>query len=799
MDCKLNNKKGFTLPEVLVALGIVTVLLGLAMLAAVQYGGNLKQHEMDTNARQMFIAAQNRMTSAEATGELKKFEANNPDKLGELMTKRPSDMDETDVAGIDAGEYYYITYNPGDSDTLEESILKYMLPFGAINDSLRTKGSYIIEYNIKNAFIYSVFYTESENGLSYNNVIDLNAAGGRANTRDGGEIRSEYQIEGQKTVVGYYGGTSAVNIEGNTVAAPMIKIKNGDILTVEIIDTNYFQIPEGGTDTLLTKVNLSIKGSESAKERSIELLLNDDAIAPTKAPGQPAWWSVEKINMSIDGKNTACLKYTLKLDNISIPEGHFAYILPEMIPGEDITITAESTSKTSSLGNNREKAIVNSLFKHVSIDKNDPAREAAVAEVSCTRHLQNLDSKVSGLPIALDKNNSERPIKYLVKGVRQTGDIDWNEFKAACPSGDIRAYGTTGVPSILLADDSYYGINNKWILSYVGNNHFIKNVRMQPLNASDNAGIFKMVGETQRLAISDLNLENISITASGTGDSGALIGAISAKGSVSLSEIKINGLNFTVSGAGDIGGLIGQISCAADAPQTAIAEVLITGIDIVVATNAHIGGAIGNIAGASKVSIKGCATADFDMTVGSAGACGGIIGMVSGVAEVQVAESYSAGNTSEGIYSSIKYNLTSNIDAAGGIVGAIENPAADASFDNCYSTCSVSGIEAGGFVGSDNSGNTSYTDCYSTGLVKGSGFQGAFAGKMSGGMIQNVYLLAGINDDISDVGEGDYIGEEEGETIQAKTWSEMASEGSSNTETHPYDNALTGQYPFRSV
>lgn len=835
---KLNNRKGFTLPEMLVALGIAVILLGLGLLAAVQYGDDLKRLEMDVKARQMFLVAQNRMAAADATGELRKFVAANAgsaDKLGEGMIKRPSDMDASGVAGLDNGDYYYITYNPGDADTLAGSILKYMLPFGAINDALRTKGSYIIEYNINNAFIYGVFYTESESGLTYENVTELNAAGGRANTREGEKIRSEYRIGGQKAVVGYYGGTSAVNLEENTVATPVIKVENGDILKVEIFDPNYFHAPEEATSMLLTTVTLSIKGRESGQEEKMELLLDGDLFAPTKAVGQPEWWDVTNDSIMIDGENRECLKYTLQLDDISIPEGHFAAKFPEMIPGEDIAITAEVVSRTSSLGNSRDRVIVNSLFDQVVLDGTALDKEIAIAKIGCIRHLENLDPNVSGLPEALAPNDEERPITHIVRRAEQVRDLDWNAFPETCPSGDIRAHDT----SALLAADSYHGISNSMLLSYAGlgeNPVAIKNITIRPSGSGGHAGIFRAVEGLQKLTVSNLKLENINIAASatghaggligvvsgegqvevngvnatgltfnlGTGNSGGLIGAVTGKGSIGVSEVEINDLNFTNDDSGDIGGLIGHISCTAGAPRSEIRGVLLREMNTVVATNAHIGGLIGHITGASNVLIKECATAGFNMERISVGSSGGIIGRIAGNAAVQVKDSYSAGGVAKGAYAGVQ-----TMGEGGGIVGAIDASVGEVKFEQCYSTCSVKGIVAGGgFVGADHSAQTLYEDCYVAGFVEdpieGESIAGNFAGSMRGGTIRNVYFLAGIND-LDEIGTGYYTGykeneEEEADTIQAKTGEEMTYENSLSTETHPFALELSNQkYPFRPV
>ena len=64
---------------------------------------------------------------------------------------------------------------------------------------------------------------------------------------------------------------------------------------------------------------------------------------------------------------------------------------------------------------------------------------------------------------------------------------------------------------------------------------------------------------------------------------------------------------------------------------------------------------------------------------------------------------------------------------AGGLVGSF----AGEKIENSYSTCSVSGTTAGGFAGTAAVTNP-IANCYCTGLVSGSGTEGAFAGSLSG-------------------------------------------------------------------
>ena len=178
---KLHNENGFTLAETLVALAISIILLAITMVGILQYYKNMKLTEMDTTAKEIFIAAQNHLTQADASGELKRYRKDaldttetsvNEDALGTLIPSQPSDVPDGIAWPSTNKDYYYIKYNVNDSTVgnLEGSILQYMLPFGAIDETVRADGNYIIEYNVKTATVYGVFYAENDVNFSY---IDL--------------------------------------------------------------------------------------------------------------------------------------------------------------------------------------------------------------------------------------------------------------------------------------------------------------------------------------------------------------------------------------------------------------------------------------------------------------------------------------------------------------------------------------------------------------------------------------------------------------------------------------------------
>ena len=64
------NKRGFTMAEMLITVAIIAVLSGVIFIAVMRYRRGLAHLERDAVAKEIFIAAQNHLTLAESQGYL---------------------------------------------------------------------------------------------------------------------------------------------------------------------------------------------------------------------------------------------------------------------------------------------------------------------------------------------------------------------------------------------------------------------------------------------------------------------------------------------------------------------------------------------------------------------------------------------------------------------------------------------------------------------------------------------------------------------------------------------------------
>lgn len=212
---KMKGKQGFTLVEMLMVIGILTVLLAFAVPGVTSYTRRIRLMELDDSARSIFMAAQNRLVSLRSAGmsdlrfTSQKIEFENiPDSF------KPRDVDgnikEIDESSVD------MRYVTREEITSEPNIIALggdASNISSIEDSL-LMNDFIIEYEANTGFVFGVFYCEDD-GVLYELY---NSKGSKDMVRDDFEQRLK---DGGN--IGYYGGGEVV--ESLPVANPQQKPK----------------------------------------------------------------------------------------------------------------------------------------------------------------------------------------------------------------------------------------------------------------------------------------------------------------------------------------------------------------------------------------------------------------------------------------------------------------------------------------------------------------------------------------------------------------------------------------------
>ncbi len=716
------NRKGFTLAEVLIVVAIIVVLMGVGFIALMSHMRNMQKLEMDGQAKEIFVAAQNHLTMA---------------KSQDYLGLKESDGTFGTAEDANAGIYYFVvnenvfkTEESGyeaikyNSPNNEGGVLNQLLPFASVNEAARTGGSYIIRYQKDPAQILDVFYVSTTgryglaSGLSAeNDYTDAKLKGYIAGTSD--VNLKEYGAT--KAVVGYYGGGTAGVPTGEKLKTPGLEVINGDKLEVKVTDYN-------GTSNDGNELVLVIKsGTASLKIQLIGTGADSDANKGRVTPptGNSGTYAVVLDDVTKDGQHFANLMSTAAGSNIEIVA--IAY------NNKLITNIAESPTLET-----------NSLFASMN---------GSTVEIASIRHLLNLDSAISNLSAS-------------VTVAKQISDLVWDDGNGdATDNGcfldnthgadtQIYPFSSSGSPS---AEGSYMPVSAPSDLEYQGLDRTNHIIGITVTGGTGNAGLFSGLtgGKVSNLELVDFNV-------SAAGNVGALAGSASGTEitSVLVHNSKIGGAEpsdptadrpssgadkaFKIeSTAGAAGGLVGKMD--GGTVNTSAAAVYVV-------ANGDAGGLIGLASG--TVNVNSCYSGGHtenakyaalspagDTTVvnvqSDGGHAGGLIGHASGTLTV----SYS--------YSTASASSKGGSVGIGGLVGKTDNAA---TITNCYavglvtapadSTASISPFVVGS-LSSTSTGNYYLTGVSPMAVTPGEGVTAVSSGDTSSSLI----LLEGARSD----------------------------------------------------
>lgn len=632
---KQQRKKGFTLAETLIVVAIIAVLGALIVVGVIAYLRSLTKLEYDGYAKEIFIASQNHLSMAESQGFLGRTEYGTNE---------------------DDGIYYFVKDSRHTDVNNESTLLNLMLPFAAVDETVRENGCYVIRYHKDSATVLDVFYWQ-ENGRFDHQYVDGDDGDYKsflAKTEDKSALRT---YGDDRSVIGWYGGADAQGLtHGDELLTPAISVINADQLKVVITDKYTEKNAPSNQDV---KLKLIITGLTSGNKREI---------------------IIDRTQSNANGEQTIILDDIT--DGLHFYQQFCSDEKPHLIPGEDITIQAVEYNNAQ-LTNVAYSPVVttNSLFAY-----NEKTGDES-AHISYIRHLENLDPAVSGV------NTTDTRLKHVTAinevAAKQTTDLQWD-------SGTYDRITDKNGSQTPLASGVFKSIDADYVLNYDGRyndqNHSINGITVVQ---NGNAGLFSQLHSGDTVA----NLKLVDFNISGK-NAGALAGTADNADvkNVVVCNSGSDAINATIKGTENAGGLIGS-AAGCDIERSAAAV-------IVESSNGNAGGLIGTASGGSVAAsysgghTKNGSYKDVTYTEGSEEKvkynvtgdknAGGLIGQVSGT---RISGSYSTCSASGA--------------TAGGFVGDMSG---SEPITNSYSTGLVNGTAAGAFIGNLGDGS-SLTGC----------------------------------------------------------------------------------------
>ena len=192
---KNRRKQGFTLTEILAAVAILVILMGIAILGLGTLRKNLRQRELDSKAEIIYVAAQYRLSELKAAGYegIFSFTATGNDNGVRELGYIPSDALEIgNETGTEesAGKLCYVLSMDKQTPGMAA---RFILPDTAVDKDL-WGNQWIIEYSPETGMVYSVFYSEGGIDMNKLDMVEM----------DNYRTRNYRLNRGAK--IGYYGG-----------------------------------------------------------------------------------------------------------------------------------------------------------------------------------------------------------------------------------------------------------------------------------------------------------------------------------------------------------------------------------------------------------------------------------------------------------------------------------------------------------------------------------------------------------------------------------------------------------------
>lgn len=255
-----NNKKGFTLVELMVVLAITAILAALVGGGLIAYTRLARFEKNEANARTLFQTAQISLTRMETAGELDAFrrqvmeegstgdhfqnDVTVTDANGKTLVSRTKTELNQNVAAL----YYDRT---GAAAGNHNALVKELLG-DYIYDASLLNASICVEIDVQSGQVYSVFYDTKSDKLRFNQD-------GATNIYD-----RSYDHRRNDSLVGYYSAEDRVNVV--QLVQTKLKVKNprltnGETLTLSWsgnsslgdLDTSYTATAYDAKDTDKTK------------------------------------------------------------------------------------------------------------------------------------------------------------------------------------------------------------------------------------------------------------------------------------------------------------------------------------------------------------------------------------------------------------------------------------------------------------------------------------------------------------------------------------------------------------------
>jgi len=240
------NRKGFTLVEIIVTLTVVSILAVAGGFSLHEYTLRTEQNAINTDAKTIFLAAQNALSSANESqlNELVSSSDLVSDLVGGAWESAPSDWNTEGGSPNDDVRYNLYTISSSGNDEAN-ALIRLLFPY--LTDDTILSEAIVIEYNPVSKFVGSAFCSKYADNLVYSD-------GGTNFTGDVSIFNRNIDLLETRRV-GFYGDINT-GVISHTLDPFDAWIENGITLSVNWTDTQSANIPSTHISYRVTLYNL---------------------------------------------------------------------------------------------------------------------------------------------------------------------------------------------------------------------------------------------------------------------------------------------------------------------------------------------------------------------------------------------------------------------------------------------------------------------------------------------------------------------------------------------------------------
>jgi prepilin-type N-terminal cleavage/methylation domain-containing protein len=340
-----SNRRGFTLTEVLAVVAVLAIVAALAIPAVVKNWRSAKLTKWDETAREIFLSAQNETSEIKAAGLLQ-----------EMVQSESNTATTTTTVQLTSSSENAEAYFPQTRTLLSTA-----------------GGSYVLDLNLLTGDVEDVYYSESE-GLTPSDIDTMK--NGLENSASIASVKND--AVRYAAGIGYYGGAgSSAGADGDSSAVqPECTVVNKEDLYVKLtvpgLDNSVVENPK------LISASVKVQG-ESHTVNSVAKRASQTFTAGGSE-------QLSETNKNLIASTDAVGTYTLYLLLDSMTDGKsFAGLCPDLVPGDDLTLSLTLKVNGRTIISDRSFAQVNSLFAAKTAESG-----AVTATYGYVRQLHNL-------------------------------------------------------------------------------------------------------------------------------------------------------------------------------------------------------------------------------------------------------------------------------------------------------------------------------------------------------------------------------------------------------------------------